>query len=266
MKALVLFIFIASVALCSLAIAEDWVIHTVDNEGDIGADTKLWYDSQGQPNILYVSTSQQLFHTLWTGAGWVRTLVDGFVAPGTVDMITKGTDTVYYSGGSDQYARCGMWDGNSWSVLLSEYHKISNSAIALDTMDHLYIFIVHNTGPSQIEYRYQDSLGIWQFSSVPGTDDVKRDDDISCAINENNNIYVVYKTTTGNLKLAYSNGTNWGTQYIDESSDNVGDYCRIILDSSDVPHIVYYDVTNTCLKYATWEPAASAKTHDNHRQ
>lgn len=47
--------------------------------------------------------------------------------------------------------------------------------------------------------------------------------------------------------------SEWSIQTVD-SEGNVGYYTSIALDSSDRPHISYYDETNDDLKYARWTP------------
>jgi hypothetical protein len=64
--------------------------------------------------------------------------------------------------------------------------------------------------------------------------------------------------STGMAHLAYGgdhlyyasfDGTNWSVETID-ASDNVGQYASLFIDSSDHPHISYYDAHNGNLKYA----------------
>ncbi|MCX5726203.1 MAG: Ig-like domain-containing protein, partial [Candidatus Saganbacteria bacterium] len=45
-------------------------------------------------------------------------------------------------------------------------------------------------------------------------------------------------------------GAGWITSQVDNPSSNVGQYSSIALDSSNIPHICYYDYSNTKLKYA----------------
>lgn len=86
--------------------------------------------------------------------------------------------------------------------------------------------------------------------SAPSTDDV---DYVDGAIGSDGTIHVCYHYTTGAANdLRYRSGTHgsWsGATAIDTGGD-VGSYCAMAVDSGGVPHIAYYDTTNTNLKYA----------------
>jgi hypothetical protein len=55
----------------------------------------------------------------------------------------------------------------------------------------------------------------------------------------------------GDLKYARWTGSEWSITSVDTAGD-VGCWTSIALDSSDNPHISYYDNTNNDLKYAYW--------------
>jgi len=241
--------------------AENWVIQTVDNEGDIGYATKCWYDSQGQPNLLYTSSNVYsvgiLYHTRWTGAGWLRTEIATQVIYKFLQFVSIAPDTVAicYGTGSTSYPHIyyATWTGgDSWNVTeIPGTTQAFNLSLAFDVASNPHIFYPKDYWSDRLVHIYRNSSGSWQNVDTVTYSDMDYEN-YSVAIDGLNHIFLVYRTTTGNLKMSYYDGTAWGTEYVDESSDNVGTYCRIILDSADVPHIVYYDQTNTQLKYATW--------------
>jgi hypothetical protein len=58
-----------------------------------------------------------------------------------------------------------------------------------------------------------------------------------------------YDQTLGNLKYAYWNGSTWVISIVD-SAGNVGKFVSLALDSQNIAHISYYDVSNKDLLYA----------------
>jgi PGF-pre-PGF domain-containing protein len=55
----------------------------------------------------------------------------------------------------------------------------------------------------------------------------------------------------GDLKYASWDGSKWGTEIVDNSSDSVGLYTSMKIDSNDRTHISYMDWKNGFLRYAT---------------
>ncbi|PIU68017.1 MAG: hypothetical protein COS84_02255, partial [Armatimonadetes bacterium CG07_land_8_20_14_0_80_40_9] len=78
----------------------------------------------------------------------------------------------------------------------------------------------------------------------------------SIALDSNNYPHISYCDWTGpgpygSLKYARWDGTSWEKQIVD-SEGSVGYWTSIALDSSNYPHISYFDETNDDLKYAKW--------------
>ncbi|MHB9036143.1 MAG: Ig-like domain-containing protein, partial [Armatimonadota bacterium] len=70
-----------------------------------------------------------------------------------------------------------------------------------------------------------------------------------------------YDSTNNDLKYAAWNGEQWVVETVDGSAltgqaADVGQFTSLKLDSGDNPHISYYDLTNTDLKYAYWKNGA----------
>jgi hypothetical protein len=253
---------IAVISVFATVFGENWVIQTVDNEGDAGYVTRSWYDSQGRPNMVY-GIGSTLFHSRWSGDGWLKTQIDGAPQdlPNTgISFVQIAPDSVAISYSNEGSLRCALWNGSVWTIkpLTGSY---SNSLghipnrIAIDTSGAINIFCYSSVfGNCYHQVKLNSAGALVYIGSIPQFGDVGDNASFSVAFDSQNRIYLVYRTTAGNLKMAYYNGTTWGTEYIDQASGaNVGLYCRLILDQNDVPHIVYYDATNTQLKYATWQ-------------
>ncbi|MEN3046997.1 MAG: Ig-like domain-containing protein [Candidatus Hydrothermales bacterium] len=76
----------------------------------------------------------------------------------------------------------------------------------------------------------------------------------SIAVDELNRIHIsYYDSTNGNLKYALYDGNIWKFETVDgigSGNPNVGKWTSIAIGPNNLPHIAYYDVTNTNLKYA----------------
>ena len=72
------------------------------------------------------------------------------------------------------------------------------------------------------------------------------------AVDDDDTLHVAYYRTTGSsLKYAtlVDGGSSWSIETV-ESTNNIGKFTSIALDSNGKPHITYRDVTNMNLRYA----------------
>ncbi|DAC58981.1 MAG TPA: hypothetical protein D7I03_04765, partial [Candidatus Poseidoniales archaeon] len=81
--------------------------------------------------------------------------------------------------------------------------------------------------------------------------DVHQDADI--AIDSNGNSHICYRTADNGGNLFYMTDVtgSWAWEGVHASSANLGLECSIAIDSNDVIHIVYHQVNNMNIKYAT---------------
>ena len=88
-----------------------------------------------------------------------------------------------------------------------------------------------------------------------------------CIRDRNNTLHVAYYSYTGScLKYATleDGSTTWSREIV-ESTNDIGKFTSIALDSHGKPHITYRDTTNTQLRYAhkmgsSWETATIDST------
>jgi len=249
--------FVAVLFLAGFCLAQDWNVQVVDNEGNAGEGTGIWTDSLGYPHIIYRSGTA-LKYAKWTGSGWERTQIHGMANSnqGCLDLTLDSLGTPHCAIiGSDSHTYYGFLSDTGWVFedlgLFSDRYYIS---IALDIRQNPHLAF----GSSSLQHTYWDTLSSqWvNETALPSESCTWK----SIAVDSQDNIYIAYCTSSYplDLKFAYYDSTEtWGTPYIDYEG-SVGQYCNMILDDNDIPHIAYYDATNSRLKYATWSPPASA--------
>jgi hypothetical protein len=248
MKSKILVGFIMSILLITGTLAQ-WNKHTVD----AGKYNKILNDSSGTPHIFYFQ-SYCLRHAKWTGSGW-------FFEP-----ILSNISSPYWDAFDAIYSRNGTWHlcwmvstgydmhytyniGNIWKDTIIKpfnYGYEQSLSIALDTFNFPHIVSYH--GMSQrLEHRWYVSgpTAHWMCDTIDMNTDIRRP---KIVIDSLNRIYVAYYAS-GHLKLAYYDGTQWGTHFVDILND-VGEFCDLKLDKNGKVCISYYDATNGDLKYA----------------
>lgn len=197
--------------------------------GGQGIHSSLVVDQAGRPHIAYFDENNtNLKYAYWDGLSWQRQTVDGSGYVGeyvSLALDSAGYPNISYldSTGNDQlkYAR---WNGSSWSREVvdtgGEWGMVGQyTSIALDAADRPHISYYAMTG--------------WGPGLPHDNDD---------------------------LRYAYWNGSSWLIQTADagevlrgETTETVGLYTSIALDTLGNPHISYYDASNGDLKYASWD-------------
>jgi len=103
-------------------------------------------------------------------------------------------------------------------------------------------------------YSHSDDGESWSTTVVDSVEAVGSYTSIAVVpqeqIGHNDHVHISYSDDSNmDLKYAYFDGTSWSTATVD-STDDVGQYTSIAVDSNDDVHIVYYDDTNSNLKHA----------------
>lgn len=243
--------------LANLCPADDWNIQVVDNEGSAGQGTGLWADSLGYPHIIY-RVANVLKYSWWTGSGWDRTEIHSMFNSnqGCLDMTLDSMGKPHVALiGADYHTYYGFLADTGWVFEdIAQYPDRYYISIALDSGENPHLAF----GSDSLQHVYWDTAGSqWVYEAAMSSESCSWK---SIAVDGQDNIYIVYCTPNYpyNLKFAYYDSTQtWGTQYI-EYEGSIGQYCNMILDENDVPHIAYYDGTNSRLKYATWSPPVPA--------
>ncbi len=140
----------------------------------------------------------------------------------------------------------------SWAI--STLHSSGASgrfcSMGIDSNDIVHIAHYGTGTPQGLLYTTNIS-GTWETSVI---ENVSIAEGISLAVDNSDGLHISYYDTTGagyNLKYASKEaGGTWATEDVD-TAGSVGAFNAIAVDSNDKAHIVYRDLTNTALKYAT---------------
>jgi Leucine-rich repeat (LRR) protein len=122
------------------------------------------------------------------------------------------------------------------------------TSVATDTNGNLHVSYIDDVS---YDLRYAtNSSGTWSQQTID-TGVIQRN---SIAVSSLGTVHICYYDTFNDtLKYAFGSGGSWSIETPDTTSDNVGEYCDITLDSDGHAHISYYDRTHGNLKYATKE-------------
>ncbi len=200
--------------------ATSWAFDTLTNAVDEGYYSSLALDSAGNPHISFFDDiGDQLKYVYWTGSAWS--------AVQTVD--SDGAVGLYNSLAIDSAGKPRI-----------AYYDVSKAHLKYAS----YVGSGGNCGPSNT----------WKCETVDANEKVGKFASID--LSTDNRPYIAYfDEKGGNLKFTYWNGSAWdfSITYVDSGDPEVvGQYTSLKLDSSNLPHISYFDATAKVLKYAYW--------------
>ena len=242
--------------------AQDWNIQIVDDVGSTGFASRIGATSDGIPYILYQADIGVITLAWWVASGgsggWDRISwgdKDGYHLNMGLEVDAYDHIHIAYTKMTIPYQiKYGIFDHatKSWvlepEVALAEYGDL---ALALrDSSGTIIPSIVwsQRAAPNWIMVATRDPVSeTWYQQAVY---DLSETDRPSIAIDSAGKLHVsFYETLGANLMYATNAGGTWISEYVDNTGF-VGSYSAIVIDAGDIPYIVYYDQTNTDLKYA----------------
>ncbi len=246
--------------------SEGWNIQIVDNTGSMGYQSRIAVTSDGTPYIIHVSGADySLYLTWWVPATgnlgrWEKITVGKGYAFRTMEIVADPEDRLHMAWTNTQkdslmYA---VFDGptKTWYRSPVGITRAQSSWVDLDIFDdggaiRPTIAFARN-GILNTATRNPVG-GAWTFETVYSTGTA---DYVSVAVDSLGAIHLAFHEQGGNdLMYATNAHGSWTTEYVDITG-NVGNYCSIVIEPGNVPYIVYYDQTNTDLKYARLNPAS----------
>jgi hypothetical protein len=260
-------------AVCALSVlsgvlaAAAWKIETVDSMG-AGLYTSLKIDKSGNAHVAYVTETEghPLKYAFWDSSvkRWFTMVVGGPASFCTLVLDSKQHARISYADygtGLGAKLRYAYWDGGAWKIepIVIQIGAVVAyyTSIALDATDKPFFSYYDYADPSnnfRLRMRSVFWMGsYWEANTVdPGSGSGKFN---SIAVDLKGNPHIAYanvKAETSGLRYASWDGRAWNTEIIEGATKPTPVYSvAIVLDKDDSPHIVYSDVEQSLLKYAT---------------
>ncbi len=204
---------------------------TVDREL-VRDSAAIALDSAGQPHVAYwerpdrfnINATGAVNYAFMEGDEWIIQPIDDQAFLGNFDSLAgDGNNNLHlsYSFSGEAGAsglKYGFFDGSSWALQIVDTNgvRFSHTAIGIDSMNRPHISYCEGLGPLDVE--------------APPTS--------------------VNPDGPAELRYAAWDGASWQTETVDSGGINC-QFTSIALDSTDNPHISYYNPDSSELKYAT---------------
>ncbi len=238
---------------------------------DVDRLADLAFLSDGRPAVAFNEGLDVIFSVRQSNGTWEKTIVEegtnSNVYSFTVDDDGDPHMTTMFSNSTIWQMRYHYQDhstGTWYSDVIRENTVEGGSSIGYDASIGVDI-----QGRVHVAYiEHQSTLWYSILEEGTWTHDIIQDDyvvhQISLALDDEDFPRITYYNAFfGQLRYATWNGSDWnieivdGYRIVDGTSDAVGRSSTLKLSDEGLPHVFYYDITNTEYKYAKleqWEP------------
>jgi len=214
----------------------------------------LALDSSDQPHIAYYNyenSTNLLKYAYHDGMTWnLEDIGEGsFYMSVAVDSNDR-PHICYIGIGCLKYA---VYNGTTWETqtLASGIYTPHCPSIALDSDDRPHIIYFDRM---EVEFRYGNYNGItWNFETLSTSSSNSTSFKTTSIAVDSQNLPHVCWTDATNINYANHDGTQW---HISEGIDTGANYMDMALDSSDHPHLSYFNANGADLKYAVYDGTA----------
>ena len=242
------------------AVSGTWVIQTVDAVSTVRS-TSIALDSANRPHISYYDMGNfDLKYASWeSGSGtWVIQTVDSTGEVGAFNSIaldSSGRPHISYNSDIPHNLKYASWEAVSEKWVIQTVEAWGNegtyTSLALDSSDRPHISY---KGEGTLKYASWEAGSGWVIQTVDSNGNAGAQ--TSIALDSSGRPHISYGDTTdiAHIRLKYASwesisGT-WEIQTLDPIT--MAQTSSLALDSTDKPHIVYYEALNNIPKYAAW--------------
>jgi hypothetical protein len=214
------------------------------------------------------SFALQLKYAYYDGNSWYRETVDPREGTGKFNSLALdgyGNPHIVYSNIGSYDLEYAHWDGTQWVHATPDTRRDSGgilgaSGLAIDANGNA-CFVYVEFGHRQLKFTHKNGSS-WETEVIQllskKSDQIDR---ISMKFDHQNRLHIAYIDYSRNeLKYGLRTDHGWQLEVVDPGSDAVTTP-SLALDTSDAPHIAYFDETAGAVKVAHWEaPAGGGKS------
>ena len=232
-----------------------WHIETIESsKSGSGYYVSLVLDSQGNPHIAYSeSTPDILKYAYRDSTGWhIFNLVNNTDVSYINLVLYKDQPMISYYQNTQEKVMYMYLNDSGWvqeTVTPTPQYGHWNS-LAVDSNGNAFISF-YSLGTTNLKCATRVAPGLWQMNKVDDSGDTGMWNSI--AVDAEGNPHISYIVNAGNylnagdLRYASWNGTQW---IIETVTTLKASACKLLLDTSGNPRIIYTDFTSGNLKYA----------------
>jgi hypothetical protein len=246
--------------------AAEWYSETVDSGVDfVGTFNSIQLSSSGHPHISYFDGSNTaLKYAYFNGSIWLKETVDSGPSPGVGRYTSLALDSsnhphISYYSSTDTALKYAYHNGAVWLTEIVDGSGVLEdlgryTSLALDGADRPYISY-YDVANSALKYAYLSGT-VWISETVESAGSVGWY--TSLALDSAGRPHVSYHNASNTvLRYAYrvgsggncGPGNSWECTTVDNLG-TTGTYTSLALDSNDEPHISYFGLTLTEVRYA----------------
>ncbi len=217
-------------------------VQVVDSLGDVGKDTSIAFNKQGNPAISYSDvTNQDLKFAEWDGTSWHIQTVDAAGSVGTASSLAfdpEGNPAIAYYDSGNKNLKYAHWNGATWNmVTVNQAYWSYKNSLDFDASGKPVI-AYYDYPACDLKYTYLDGTR-WNVESVYrdglGTGWGRT---TSLALGLLDKPAIAFRDPKLGLRYAAWNGSTWAVETID-GGYGTGASASLRFDSLGNPSIAY---------------------------